>query len=390
MAWPCGEHCYIARWKKHASARSIGLVIVVKDLIYLDYAATAPLSRAARAAITAGFDLGGNPSSIHRAGRAARDAINAVRTQLAEHVGVGQGEVIFTSGGTEANALALTQLTPQSRYCSAVEHEAVLSWVPSDNHLPVTRDGVLDLEAADKRLKGAPPGLVSLMAVNNATGAIQPVKALADIAHAHGHLVHCDGVQALGKVPVRMEGLGADFLTLSAHKIGGPKGIGALIVKDGFPIQSVLRGGGQERRRRPGTENVLGILGFGGALTGLEDFSNTEHFEALHPQIAQHVGAENIAAHAAEKVPHILSIRMPGVKNQLQLMRFDLEGICVSAGSACSSGKVAGNHVLEAMGFGAASEEFIRVSFGPQTTQQEVAAFLEAWDKIYASQRKAA
>ncbi|MEO0412641.1 MAG: aminotransferase class V-fold PLP-dependent enzyme [Pseudomonadota bacterium] len=363
---------------------------MTKDLLYLDYAATTPLAPSARAAMERGFDMLGNPSSIHRAGRAARDAINAVRLDLANHFGVTQGQVIFTSGGTEANALALHQVQQERRFASAIEHEAVLAWVPEANHLPVTPNGVLDLEAAEAKLSEAEPGLVSLMAANNATGARQPVEAAAKLAAAHGHLVHCDAVQAFGKIPLDLAALGADFLTVSAHKIGGPKGIGALIVKDGFPLQSLLRGGGQERRRRPGTENLIGILGLGGALETIERYGDMAQFLPLMEQVIAHVGLQNVAAYGAERFPHILSIQMPGIKNQLQLMRFDLDGICVSAGSACSSGKVAGNHVLEAMGYGDRSEEFIRVSFGPETTQGDVARFLAAWDKIQNSAKAAA
>ncbi|MEM7569897.1 MAG: cysteine desulfurase family protein [Pseudomonadota bacterium] len=361
-----------------------------KELIYLDYAATAPLAETAKTAMADGFALVGNPSSVHRAGRAARDAISKVREQLAAALGTTPGQVVFTSGGTEANALALTQVPQSKRYVSAIEHEAVLSWTLPAYHLPVTAHGIIDLEGAQARLSSWEPGLVSLMLVNNATGIIQPVTALAEIAHAHGHLVHCDGVQAFGKVPIDIATLGADFLTVSAHKIGGPKGIGALIVKDGFALTALLQGGGQERRRRPGTENVLGILGFGGALEAIGDYAGSAHYDALQASIETHVGAAHVAGSASSRVPHILSVRMAGVKNQLQLMRFDLAGLCVSAGSACSSGKVAGNHVLEVMGLGESAEEYIRLSFGPSTTSRHIAQFLSVWDDIRASQKAAA
>ncbi len=358
-----------------------------KQLIYLDYAATAPLRPPVKAAMAEALDYVGNPSSVHRAGRAVRDKINAVRGALADTVGAMPGEVIFTSGGTESNAIALTQVSKDRRYASAIEHEAVLGWVDEVNRLPVTSAGFVDVDAADVILSNAAPGLVSLMLVNNATGAIQPVADIAAIAHKHGHLVHCDAVQALGKVDIDKASLGADFLSLSAHKIGGPKGMGALIVKDGFALQSLTQGGGQERRRRPGTENVLGIIGFGAALEGLQDFAATKSMKALAQQVAERAA---IAASAAPRVPHIMSLHMPGVKNQLQLMRLDLEGLCVSAGSACSSGKVAGNHVLEAMGLADVADEFIRISFGPETTRAEVDTFLTAWDAIRTSQQKAA
>lgn len=338
------------------------------------------------------FTFIGNPSSVHRAGRAARDAIDDVRTRLATALGVGIGQVIFTSGGTEANAIALTQVEEARRYCSAVEHEAVLAWVPQNNHLPVLGDGTIDLEAAESTLEKAEPGLVSMMLVNNTLGTIQPVKALSDIARRHGHLVHCDAVQALGKIPFSFDDLGADFLTVSAHKIGGPKGVGALIVRDGYPLKSFTKGGGQERRRRPGTENLQGLLGFGGALADLAHRAGAaERIAEYAAKVMDAAGAQACIASSGPKVPHVLSLHMPGVKSHLQLMRFDLAGICVSAGSACSSGKVTESHVIRALGLGSdVASESVRVSFGPETTHAHVDAFLAEWTAIRQSVRSAA
>lgn len=338
------------------------------------------------------LDLMGNPSSVHRAGRAARDAIDSVRIALASAFGVGVGQVVFTSGGTEANAIALTQVPEGRRYCSAVEHEAVLAWVPELHHLRVLDDGALDLEAAELELSKAAPGLVSLMLVNNTLGTIQPVKALADIAHQHGHLVHCDAVQAFGKTPVSFDDLSADFLTVSAHKIGGPKGAGALIVRDGYPLKSFTKGGGQERRRRPGTENMQGLLGFGGALEDLSlRLSAADRIAGYAAAVCNVVGPEALVAETSQAVPHIVSLHMPGVKSHLQLMRFDLAGICVSAGSACSSGKVSESHVIRALRLGSdVASESVRVSFGPETTQSDVDAFLAEWTAIRQSVKSAA
>lgn len=372
--------------------RISGDLFISKELIYLDYAATTPLNDGARLAMQAALDMVGNPSSVHRAGRAARDAVDQTRAALASSLGVGIGQVIFTSGGTEANAIALNQVPFEQRYCSDVEHEAVLAWVPQVNILAVAGNGVLDLNRAEEVLAQAPPGLVSLMLVNNTLGTIQPVKQLADIAKSFGHLVHCDAVQGFGKLPVDFADLGADFLSVSAHKIGGPKGVGALIVRDGFALQSLTKGGGQERRRRPGTENVIGIAGFGGALAHLfERLEAAREIERLSQSIVAGVGADLVIGATGPRVPHILSLHMPGVKSELQLMRFDLAGICVSAGSACSSGKVTQSHVIQALGKeGDAASQSIRVSFGPGTTQTHVDAFVREWMSIRQSVRTAA
>lgn len=362
----------------------------------MDYAASTPLSPNARSAMQEALDFMGNPSSVHRAGRAVRDALDQTRAALADAVGVGIGQVIFTSGGTEANAIALNQVAEDKRFCSAVEHEAVLAWVPTANQLPVTANGILDLNAAESVLSHAAPGLVSLMLVNNTLGTIQPVEALAQIAKSHGHLVHCDGVQAFGKIPVSFDVLGADFLTISAHKIGGPKGVGALIVRDGFALASFTKGGGQERRRRPGTENIVGIQGFGGAILDLDISTDAQKVAegfatALLAAISSEMGTDAVIGAAAPRVPHIVSLYMPGVKSELQLMRFDLAGICVSAGSACSSGKVAQSHVIQALGLGGdVASQSIRVSFGPETRQTDIDAFAREWISIRQSVQAAA
>lgn len=372
--------------------RICGDLFISKELIYLDYAATTPLNAGARGAMHAALDMVGNPSSVHRAGRAARDAVDQTRAALARCLGVGIGQIIFTSGGTEANAIALTQVPFEQRYCSGVEHEAVLAWVPQDNILPVDANGVLDLNRAEAVLSGAPPGLVSVMLVNNTLGSVQPVKAIAEIAKSHGHLMHCDAVQGFGKVSLDFADLGADFISVSAHKIGGPKGVGALIVRDGFALQSFTKGGGQERRRRPGTENVVGIAGFGGALAHLsERLEAVRDIEQLNQSVLAGIGPEQVIGADAPRVPHILSFHMPGVKSELQLMRFDLAGICLSAGSACSSGKVTQSHVIQALGTqGDAASQSIRVSFGPETTRGEADAFVHEWISIRQSVRSAA
>ncbi|MEM9880697.1 MAG: cysteine desulfurase family protein [Pseudomonadota bacterium] len=360
--------------------------------MYLDHAATTPLSPGARSALAEALDVSGNPSSVHRAGRAARDAIDGVRNALARRLCVGAGQVVFTSGGTEANAIALTQRAAAHRFCSTIEHEAVLDWVPEHNQLAVLPCGTLDLDVAEKILEASQPGLVSVMLVNNVIGTIQPVAALAQLAKRCGHIVHCDAVQAFGKIDIDFSALNVDLLTLSAHKIGGPKGVGALITRDGLALQSYTKGGGQERRRRAGTENTLGIIGFGGALTDLTDrLGAYEPIKALAGEVTRRVGSERVIALEGKRVPHILSLHMPGMQSQLQLMKFDLAGICVSAGSACSSGKVAESHVVKALGLddGVAGET-VRVSFGPETQATDVEAFLDVWEANRARGRSAA
>lgn len=372
--------------------RICGDLFISKELIYLDFAATTPLNAGARGAMHAALDMVGNPSSVHRAGRAARDAVDQTRAKLANCLGVGIGQVVFTSGGTEANAIALTQVPFEQRYCSSVEHEAVLAWVPEDNILPTDSHGVLDLNRAQEVLSNAAPGLVSVMLVNNTLGTLQPIQAICEIAKSYGHLMHCDAVQGFGKVPLDFAALGADFLSVSAHKIGGPKGVGALIVRDGFALQSFTKGGGQERRRRPGTENVVGIAGFGGALSHLsERLEAVRAIDPLRQRVLDGVGPDHLIGADAPRVPHILSLHMPGVRSELQLMRFDLAGICLSAGSACSSGKVTQSHVIQALGNqDEAASQSIRVSFGPETTPGDVDAFVREWVSIRQSVRTAA
>jgi len=365
---------------------------VSKSLIYLDHAATTPLSTGARAAMVEALDLNGNPSSVHRAGRAARNAIDRVRGQLAQRLDVGTGQVIFTSGGTEANAIALSQVSAEYRFASAIEHEAVLSWVPEANYLPIQPNGVVDLEAAEALLASAEPGLVSVMLVNNVIGTIQPVEEIAQIAKRYGHSVHCDAVQAFGKMAFDFESLGVDMLSVSAHKIGGPKGVGALIVRDGLPLAPFTKGGGQERRRRPGTENIQGIIGLGGALSEFDErLAAVPAISSFAQTVEHHVGAGNVMTSASPRVPHIMSVYMPGVDSQMQLMRLDLEGICVSAGSACSSGKVAESDVIKRLSVeGKAAAQTVRISFGPETEQSDVDAFLKAWEAIRETVRSAA
>jgi cysteine desulfurase len=359
---------------------------------YLDYNATAPLRPVVREAMVAALSLIGNPSSIHAEGRVARAAIETARGKVAALLHARPEDVIFTSGGTEANALGLVPGAADERlHVSAVEHPSVLAGgrfsAAQVSRLPVTADGVIDLdflasELAKPHLKGTRP-LVSLMVANNETGALQPVAAAAQIVHdAHG-VLHSDAVQAAGKVPLDMAALGADLVSLSAHKLGGPKGIGALVLRKGLAVEPLLKGGGQEVRRRAGTENVAGIVGFGAAAAAAElDAGQTianlrDALEARALAIAPE--AVVLSARVA-RLPNTSCIAVPGTKAETLVIGLDLAGVAVSAGSACSSGKVEASHVLNAMGVGSElSRSAIRVSLGYGSTPADIERFIEVW-----------
>jgi cysteine desulfurase len=337
----------------------------------------------------------GNPSSVHRFGREARRALEQARAAVAAMVGAAPGQVVFTSGGTEANNQALRSARGPVAV-SAVEHDSVLAAAPDAPRLPVDAEGRIDLGALERALAGLAPELVSVMLANNETGVIQPVAEVAEVARRHGARVHCDAVQAAGKLAIDIGALGVDFLTLSAHKFGGPQGVGALVVRDGLEPDALLRGGGQERRWRPGTENLPGIVGFGRACElAMADADWPERTGALRDrleaQIAALAPAARVFGRSTERLPNTSCLCMPGVSNQTQLIELDLAGIAVSTGSACSSGKVGPSHVLAAMGVDpdeAASA--IRISLGWASTPEDVDRFVEAWGRLYARTRRTA
>lgn len=362
-------------------------------MAYLDYNATAPLRPGARAAMLGALELGGNASSVHGAGRAARRVVETARARVADLVGATPAQVIFTAGATEANATALRGFGRSVILVSAIEHDSVLAAVPEAIRLPVTPDGTLDLEALDRLLeRTAGPALVAVMAVNNETGAIQPIAEVVRRAHARGALVHCDAVQAAGKLPIDLMAWGVDSLSLSAHKLGGPQGAGALVLREGLGLEPLLRGGGQERRRRAGTENIAAIAGFGAAAVACAD-DDLDGLQRMRDRLEAIIrdAAPEVPVHAAAapRVPTVSCIGLPGLAAETQVMRFDLEGIAVSAGSACSSGKVAASHVLAAMGVEAgASGEAVRVSLGWATAAVDVDRFAQAWLRLYQDTRR--
>jgi cysteine desulfurase len=323
---------------------------------YLDYNATAPMRPTVREAVIGALGLSGNPSSVHAEGRAARRAVEDARAAVAALTGAAPAQVVFTGGGTEANNQALAAAAGRTVLVSAIEHDSVLEAVPAARRIAVEPSGTVDLDALDRMLAQAGgPCLVSLMLVNNETGVVQPVAEAARIARSRGALLHCDAVQAAGRLPIDLAALGADMLTLSAHKLGGPKGVGALVLRDGLVCPPLLRGGGQEYRRRAGTENVPGIVGFGqaarDALAGLGDSERVDGLRrSLEARIRAAAPDAPIHGETARRVANTSCIGMPGVPAETQVMAFDLAGIAVSAGSACSSGKVRPSHVLTAMG----------------------------------------
>ena len=362
---------------------------------YLDYNATAPVKPAVIEAMAGALGVTGNPSSVHRAGRAARRALEHAREAVAALVGAAPDAVVFTSGGTEANNQALGSIRGAC-LVSAVEHDSVLAAAPDAERLPVDALGRVDFERLADRLAALRPALLSVMLANNETGVVQPVAEVAELAHRHGALVHCDAVQAAGKLAIDLVALGVDLLTLSAHKLGGPQGVGVLVLGDGIEPAALLRGGGQERRWRPGTENLPGIVGFGRAAElALEDRDWRSRVGALRDRLEAGIlavaPAAQVYGRGAERLANTSCLSMPGVSNQTQLIAFDLAGIAVSTGSACSSGKVGPSHVLAAMGVDPAeAATAIRVSLGWASTARDVERFVAAWTRLHARTRRSA
>lgn len=368
--------------------------------VYLDWNATTPLRSEARAAILAAYDLIGNPSSVHAEGREARRLVEEARSALAGAVGAQPRNVVFTSAGTEANALALSPGLrgrsggPVERLLvSAVEHASVLAGgrFPGDKIglIPVTRSGVVDLDRLKIQLQDGPPAMVSIMAANNETGALQPVAEAASIVHAAGGLLHVDAIQALGKIPFNINTVGADLATFSAHKIGGPKGVGALVMAEGIGgLEPVLRGGGQELNRRAGTENVAGIAGFGAAVKAAlqalaKDVERMASLRDLLENGLRGIAGATVFADDVARLPNTVLFTAPGLKAETAVIGFDLEGIAVSSGSACSSGRVQPSHVLSAMGYDpAVAQGAVRLSLGWSTEPEDINRALEAWRKL--------
>jgi len=356
----------------------------MRDAVYLDHNATTPLRPEAKAAMTRAMETTGNPSSVHGYGRAARRLVEDARERVAALAGVSPSRVVFTSGGSEANNAALSGFGARRNLVSAVEHASVLGAGGTVKTVPVDGDGIVDLGEFAKRLAAAGgDGIqVSVMAANNETGVVQPLREVAEIARALGATVHVDAIQAAGKVPLDEIAPLAFVMTLSGHKVGGPQGIGAVIMPAGETMTPIVRGGGQERRQRAGTENVVGIAGFGAAAeAALRDLADMARIAALRDCIEEALGDDaTVYGKAAARLPNTTCIGMADVSAETQVMAFDLAGIAVSAGSACSSGKVEPSHVLLAMGVPEKdASEAVRVSLGWTSTEDDVETFIKEW-----------
>ena len=369
--------------------------------IYLDYNATAPLRSEVRAAMIDALDATGNASSVHGEGRAARARVETARRRVAALVGADPTRVIFTSGGTEAN---VTVLSPKMRIgagevaidvllVGATEHPSVLAGgrFGADKVRQIDVDGegrlsLTDLEMAlEQTSSEGKRALVSVMLANNETGAIQPVAEIAALARRHGALVHTDAIQAVGRIPVDIAALGVDFLTLSAHKIGGPQGAGAIVLGgDLVSPLPLLVGGGQEKYSRAGTQNVAAIAGFGVAADAARaDLGRNAEWSLWRDQLATAVLPAVLLSGGAERLPQTLSIGVEGLQAETLVIALDLEGVAVSAGSACSSGKVGVSHVMKAMKVPEPqAKSAIRVSFGWETTESDIRRFTEVWGRV--------
>jgi cysteine desulfurase len=373
------------------------------DRSYFDWNATTPLRPAAKEAMAEALAVAGNPSSVHAEGRAARRVVEQAREEVAALVGAKPTDVFFTSSGTEANMLALTpaietrnERQPRDKLLiSAIEHSSVRAGGRFPHKaiadLPVDGEGVVDLAALKAALGGSSRALVSIMLANNETGVIQPVAEAASIVHAAGGVLHVDAIQAVGRIPVDIGTLDADFLALSAHKIGGSKGVGALVRRDDalHVADPLIRGGGQERGMRAGTENVPGISAFGAAAAAVHDGFAPEagRMRALRDKLEAGLQAISpkavIFGSGADRLPNTTLFAVEGLRAETAVIAFDLEGIAVSSGAACSSGKVQPSHVLAAMGVSPALlRGAVRVSLGWSTTETDIERFLTAWRKL--------
>jgi len=365
---------------------------------YLDWNATAPLRREAQAAMVAALDVVGNPSSPHAEGRRARAIVEDAREQVAALIGARASEVVFTSGGTEGNNAVLAAGWNKI-LLAGIEHDSVLA--PARNSrarlvdLPVDDDGVVVREELSRALASASegPALLTLQLANNETGVLQPVAGVAAEAKQHGLAVHTDAVQAAGRVPIDVASLGVDYLTVSAHKLGGPQGTGALVFRGRRALSPLISGGGQERRRRAGTESVAAIAGFGAAAQAarreLAQMARVGRLQAwLESQVRSITPEAIIIAEGAARLPNTTNLALPGASAETLVIQFDLAGIAISAGAACASGKVGASHVLAAMGLSAElAGAAIRISLGHGSTQADVARFLDAWTHLAAKRR---
>lgn len=355
-------------------------------IFYFDHNATAPLCASAQKAMNKVMELVGNPSSVHGFGRHIRREVEKARKSIARILDVESKRVVFTSGATEANNLALKHF-PGQVFVSAIEHDCVYNVREDAKIIPVDENGVISLEKLQNLLeesKDKGPLLVSVMLANNETGVIQPLAEVISLAKKYGAYVHSDVVQAIGRIEFPWNTL--DMMSISAHKVAGPTGVGCLVVNPNLAIKPLFVGGGQERFYRPGTENTVGIVGMAAALTESikQDWRSTEKLRDLLEKNISSIYSEACIAKKSARLPNTTMLSMPGVKSETQVMSFDLAGFAVSAGSACSSGKIKPSRVLQGMGLSPEkSQQTIRVSLGTDATLEAVQAFSQAWQKIY-------
>jgi cysteine desulfurase len=358
---------------------------------YLDHNATSPIRPEAAEAAMRAMAIGGNPSAVHGPGRAARQIVEDAREAVAALVGADPAGVIFTSGATEANILALKGFHRPRILASAIEHPSVLRSVYTE-HVPVDVSGIVDLLALDEMLKTrGEPAQVAVMLANNETGVIQPVFAAAQLAHRHGAIVHCDAVQAAGRIAIDIRALGVETLALSAHKIGGPMGVGALVLGDpAEEIEPLLQGGTQEMRRRAGTENLPGIAGFGAAARAAKAATTDEAArlgemrKRLEAYMGDHSPSATIFGDEVDRVANTICVAIPGIQARTLVMALDLAGMSVSAGAACSTGRIEPSHVLLAMGAGDLADCAIRISLGWTTTEADIDMFMSTFGRTVA------
>jgi len=378
----------------------------MSERAYFDWNATAPLRQEARAVMVTTLGLTGNASSVHAEGRAARRLVEAAREQVAGLVGAEAKNVTFTSGATEANMLALTPAIEiggrkslrDRLFISAIEHPSVRSGgrFPADavEELPVTGAGVVDLHALRSAIARAERPFVSVMLANNETGVIQPIADIAAIVHTANGVLHVDAVQGPGRVACRIGELGADLMSLSAHKLGGPQGAGALVSRGDIHIgEPLIKGGGQERSQRAGTENVAAIAGFGAAAAVAANQADAARMAGSRDRLEAGIKAilpeALIFGESAPRLPNTTLFAVPGMKAETAIISFDLNGIAVSSGSACSSGKVQASHVLAAMGVEPSlAQGAVRVSLGWSTSESDIENLLNALTKVVSSLRK--
>lgn len=358
-----------------------------QPIAYLDYNATAPLRPEAKQAMLNAWELPLNASSVHRYGAEAKKRLESARKTIADSLSVFPNEIIFTASGTEANTMVLRGfarpiLTSSTEHASVAQTGAQLGAA----HVRVDASGILNLAELDEKLKAlGTPALVSVILANNETGVIQPLREVADIVHAHGGLLHADAVQAFGKIPLDMGLLGADMLTISAHKVGGPVGVAALVLRNDLPIKPLLLGGRQELGRRASTESIALIQGFAAIAALGAGTTESKRLASLQTQFESAIGHAHVVAQASPRLPNTSMCIMPHVSSETQLMHFDLSGICISAGSACASGRIEPSHVLQAMGISRKEAgNAIRFSVGWATTEAEVMLAASVWQALHA------